>query len=73
MAHDETIRSEFGKQAPRFEDRTYSFRDRRLMGWILEHVPCEPGATVLDVAGGTGLVAREYAGTAALAVVLDLT
>jgi ubiquinone/menaquinone biosynthesis C-methylase UbiE len=43
------------------------------MGWILAHVPCEPGAVVLDVAGGTGHVARAYANTAALAVVLDLT
>jgi ubiquinone/menaquinone biosynthesis C-methylase UbiE len=70
--HDETVRREFAKQAPTFEDPTYSFADRRLMAWILEHVPPEPGA-VLDVAGGTGHMARAYAETAAVAVVLDLT
>src|SRR3954454_996087 len=72
-AHDETVRREFAKQASTFEDPTYSFADRRLMAWILDHVPPEPDAAVLDVAGGTGHIARAYAPTAAVAVVLDLT
>ena len=72
-SHDETVRQEFAKQAASFEDPLYSFADRRLMRWILANVPCEPGAAVLDVAGGTGHVARAYADAAALAVVLDLT
>src|SRR5881227_1138479 len=71
--HDETVRREFAKQASTFEDPTYSFADRRLMAWILDHVPPESGAAVLDVAGGTGHLARAYAPTAAVAVVLDLT
>jgi len=72
-SHDETVQQEFAKQAATFEDPRYSFADRRLMRWMLTHVPGEPGALVLDVAGGTGHVARAYADTAALAVVLDLT
>lgn len=73
MDHDETIRREFAQQAETFEDPTYLFTDRRLMAWIQEHVPPEAGERVLDVAGGTGHVARAYADTAAAAVVLDLT
>jgi ubiquinone/menaquinone biosynthesis C-methylase UbiE len=72
-SHDEIVRGEFGKQAESFEDPRYLFADRRLTRWILAHVPPEPGALVLDVAGGTGHVARAYADTAALAVVIDLT
>lgn len=71
--HDETVRREFAKQASTFEDPTYSFADRRLMAWILDHVPPESDAAVLDVAGGTGHLARAYAPTAAVAIVLDIT
>ena len=71
--HDDTVRREFTKQAATFEDPTYSFADRRLMAWILEHVPPAPDEAVLDVAGGTGHLGRAYAPSAAAAVVLDLT
>lgn len=71
--HDETVRREFAKQAGTFEDASYAFADPRLMGWILSNVPPQPGAAVLDVAGGTGHIARAYAQSAAVAVVLDLT
>ena len=67
------VRQEFSKQAVSFEDPTYSFADRRLIEWILTHVPPRPGEVVLDVAGGTGIVARAFASTAAQAVVIDLT
>lgn len=72
-SHEETVQQEFARQARSFEDPSYSFADRRLMGWIFEHVPSESGAGVLDVAGGTGHMARAYADAAAVAVVLDLT
>jgi ubiquinone/menaquinone biosynthesis C-methylase UbiE len=71
--HDETVKQEFSKQAASFEDPTYSFADERLLAWILSHVPPQPGGLVLDVAGGTGHVARAFARTARQAVVLDLT
>src|SRR3982751_4399264 len=71
--HDDTVRQEFARQAVRFEDPAYSFADRRLIKWILTHVPPRPGELVLDVAGGTGIVARAFARTAAQAVVIDLT
>ena len=71
--HGETVEREFAKQAGTFEDPSYSFADRRLISWIQTHVPPEPGAAVLDVAGGTGHMARAYAGDSAVAIVLDLT
>lgn len=73
MSHDEEIRREFAKQAPTFEDPGYTFADRRLLGWIQDNVPAEAGVSVLDVAGGTGHMARTYAAGATVAVVLDLT
>ena len=71
--HDEAVQREFAKQAATFEDSSYSFADPRLMRWILANVPPRDGDAVLDVAGGTGHMARAYAETAAVAVVLDLT
>lgn len=73
MSHDEQVTREFAKQAPTFEDPGYSFADRRLLAWIQQNVPPETGGAVLDVAGGTGHMARAYAGSASVAVVLDLT
>ena len=71
--HDDVVRQEFSKQAASFEDPTYSFADRRLIEWILTHVPPRSGEAVLDVAGGTGIVGRAFARTAAQAVVIDMT
>src|SRR3954451_13648652 len=73
MSHGDEITREFAKQAPTFEDPGYSFADRRLLAWILGNVPPEAGEAVLDVAGGTGLMARAYADSSSVAVVLDLT
>jgi ubiquinone/menaquinone biosynthesis C-methylase UbiE len=72
-SHDETVRREFAKQAASFEDPAFTVADQRLIAWIQRSIPAEPGAAVLDVAGGTGHMARAYADTAAVAVVLDLT
>lgn len=67
------IKEEFARQAATFEDRTYSFGDPRVLAWILDNVPAGPDELVLDVAGGTGHVARAYAEHARCATVLDLT
>jgi ubiquinone/menaquinone biosynthesis C-methylase UbiE len=71
--HRDLIREEFSRQASSFEDRKYSFGDPRVLSWILDNVPVESSETVLDVAGGTGHVARAYAEHALCATVLDLT
>jgi SAM-dependent methyltransferase len=73
MTHDDTVRREFTRQAASFGDPGYAFADTRLIAWIHTHVPGEPGSIVLDVAGGTGQVARSYAPDAAAVVVADVT
>ncbi len=72
-SHDDLIKEEFARQAPSFEDRQYSFGDPRVLSWILANVPPDASELVLDVAGGTGHVARAYAERCLCATVLDLT
>jgi ubiquinone/menaquinone biosynthesis C-methylase UbiE len=72
-AHDELVRREFTRQAASFEDPNYSFGDERLMRWILAHVHVAADSTVLDVAAGTGHVARGFAPYAQQVVAIDLT
>ncbi len=71
--HRDLIREEFSRQSASFEDRQYSFGDPHVLSWILDNVPVEASDLVLDVAGGTGHVARAYAEQARCATVLDLT
>jgi SAM-dependent methyltransferase len=72
-SHDELIKEEFGRQAASFEDHLYSFGDPRVLGWLVDNVPPQDAELVLDVAGGTGHVARAYAEHVRCASVLDLT
>jgi ubiquinone/menaquinone biosynthesis C-methylase UbiE len=72
-SHRDLVEEEFSRQAPSFEDRKYAFGDPRALSWILENVPPDRAELVLDVAGGTGHVARAYAEHVRCAVVLDLT
>ncbi len=72
-SHDERIKEEFTRQAASFEDHLYSFGDPHVLGWIVENVPPGEAELVLDVAGGTGHVARAYAAHVRSATVLDLT
>ncbi len=71
--HRDMIKEEFARQSSSFEDRRYSFGDPRVLAWILDNVPAGSSDLVLDVAGGTGHVARAYAERALCATVLDLT
>lgn len=72
-AHSDVIREEFAKQSAGFEDPTYSFADPRFMRWILAHLPVEEDFAVLDVAGGTGHLARALAPLSHHAIVIDVT
>jgi ubiquinone/menaquinone biosynthesis C-methylase UbiE len=71
--HRDKIKDEFSRQAQSFEDRKYSFGDARVLSWITDSVPAASSDLVLDVAGGTGHVARAYAELVRCATVLDLT
>jgi SAM-dependent methyltransferase len=72
-AHREVTRREFARQVPTFERPGSIFRALDVLEWIAEHVPVAGTDAVLDVAGGTGLLARHLSRSAALAVVVDLT
>jgi ubiquinone/menaquinone biosynthesis C-methylase UbiE len=71
--HDRLIEEEFTRQAASFEDHLYSFGDPRVLGWLVGNIPPEDAELVLDVAGGTGHVARAYAEHVRCATALDLT
>lgn len=73
QAHAEAIREEFSKQAASFEDPKYSFGNPRLLAWILAHVPHGSEDTVLDVAAGTGHLARALGPYVRHVIALDLT
>ena len=72
-AHRDVTRREFARQAPSFERAGSIFRAADILEWIGAHVPVTRADVVLDVAGGTGQLARHLARRAAFAVVVDLT
>jgi ubiquinone/menaquinone biosynthesis C-methylase UbiE len=72
-AHADALRREFAKQSESFEDPRYSFTDPRLERWALEHIPHRASDLVLDVAAGTGLLARALAPHVGAVVAIDLT
>ena len=59
--HREVVRQQFGIQAPRFEQHVQSFGSQDIMGWILSNLDLQPHYAALDVATGTGLLARAMA------------
>jgi SAM-dependent methyltransferase len=71
--HRDVTRREFARQAASFERAGSLFRAGDILEWIGAHVPVTAADVVLDVAGGTGQLARHLARSAAFAVVVDLT
>jgi SAM-dependent methyltransferase len=71
--HRDVTRREFARQAASFERAGSLFRAVDILEWIGAHVPLTAADVVLDVAGGTGQLARHLARSAAFAVVVDLT
>jgi SAM-dependent methyltransferase len=70
--HAERIETAFTQQAEQFEDNRVNrvFRDTQ---WLLDAIELTGTELVLDVAGGTGQLARAIAPRAGTAVVLDAT
>jgi ubiquinone/menaquinone biosynthesis C-methylase UbiE len=71
--HDEAVRREFTKQAQTFEDSRLNTAFTSGLDWLVESFAPEPGHLVLDVAAGTGHVARALAPIARQVVAVDLT
>ena len=67
------ILNRFGRQADRFEQRGSSVANRDWVRWAGSLIDLRPDRTALDVAGGTGLLARSVAAGLKNAFVLDLT
>jgi ubiquinone/menaquinone biosynthesis C-methylase UbiE len=71
--HDDTVRREFTRQAQTFEDARLNTAFTSRLDWLVESFAPEPGQLVLDVAAGTGHVARALAPLARQVVAVDLT
>jgi SAM-dependent methyltransferase len=67
--HNEAIRQEFEKQAPTFADARFTYQ----LDWMIKELDPQAGDVVLDVAAGTGHIARPLAARTRYVVAIDLT
>lgn len=67
--HNEAIRQEFEKQAASFSDARYTYQ----LDWMIKELDPQPDDAVLDIAAGTGHIARPLAAKTRYVVALDLT
>ena len=72
-SHRDVVRRQFGMQAARFEEYLSYLDDQDIVGWISSHLELQPHFSVLDVATGTGLLARALAPHVHRVVGLDAT
>lgn len=68
-AHNKAIRQTFEKQAASFTHTIYTHR----LDWMIEELAPQPDDIVLDVAAGTGHIARSIAPNVRSVVAMDLT
>ncbi|MEU4164081.1 methyltransferase domain-containing protein [Actinoplanes sp. NPDC026670] len=73
MEHDELIRREFARQAGTFEDARLNDAFTRHLARLADFAAPQPDDVCLDVACGTGLVARALAPRVRHVTALDLT
>ena len=71
--HHDRIRESFTRQATTFERADLNAAFTSGLPWLLDLTQPAPADTVLDVAGGTGLVARALAPSVRSATVVDTT
>jgi ubiquinone/menaquinone biosynthesis C-methylase UbiE len=71
--HNDAVRREFTRQAETFEDARLNAAFTSGLDWLVEAFAPEAGELVLDVAAGTGHVARALAPLARQVVAVDLT
>lgn len=72
-AHDDLVRREFARQAGTFEDARLNAAFTRHLDRLIDFAGPRPEDVCLDVACGTGLVARALAGRVRHVTALDLT
>ena len=71
--HSEAIERAFSQQAEAFEDPTYNRLFTTESDWLFERLPLSADDLVLDVAAGTGHVARRMAARVRAAIAVDAT
>ena len=71
--HNRIVREQFSAQAAGFERHVLQPGSSHIMGWILDNLELQPHYRVLDVAAGTGLVARAVAPLVQEVVASDAT
>ncbi len=71
--HDRLVREQFRIQASAFDQQVGSRGYDHVLAWIMGLLELDDSLTVLDVAAGTGIVAREIAPLVKAVVALDST
>jgi ubiquinone/menaquinone biosynthesis C-methylase UbiE len=71
--HSEAIERAFTQQAEAFEDPSYNRLFTTESEWLFERLPLSPDDLVLDVAAGTGHVARRMAPKVRAVIAVDAT
>ncbi len=71
--HDQLVQRQFSQQAARFDSYVTAGGNEDVLDWIMGNLELQPSYRVLDVAAGTGLVARQIAPSVQTAVALDAT
>lgn len=67
------IIAQFTAQAGRFDDAWYPLSSRELLEWAVSELPLKTGATVLDVAAGTGLLSLAVSPYVDKVLAMDIT
>ena len=73
MGNRKQILDRFGRQAERFERRGATVANKESLRWAVSFMELSRRSVALDVAGGTGLLARAVAPQVKAVFVLDLT
>jgi ubiquinone/menaquinone biosynthesis C-methylase UbiE len=73
MAHHETVRQEFSKQATFFGDKGLTLSSQEYLDWMVGILPLKPTFRVLDVAAGTAHLSRAIAPHVNEVVAIDMT
>ena len=73
LSHNDKIKTEFSKQAKNFESGELMTNKQEYLTWAVSIMGLQPGETVLDVATGTGKLARAIASGVSNIIGLDMT
>lgn len=71
--HQERVRREFSKQAPRYGEKGFALTSPEHLQWMIDNLDLQPHFAVLDVAAGTGHLGRAVAPYVKHVVALDAT